>query len=134
MICTQLKHCYLYCTFLPKLITRILQIPILRGFYALEKMAYHTCWILGRTGKHLFLKDKDNGKPPLLVQMVNDYGDLRFMWALLCHRFLNTRIFTSFIMLVFNFMSMLAGLLCNLSSVVLPTQMFALTVSQSVFQ
>lgn len=97
-------------------------------------MAYHTCWILGRTGKHLFLKDKDNGKPPLLVQMVNDYGDLRFMWALLCHRFLNTRIFTSFIMLVFNFMSMLAGLLCNLSSVVLPTQMFALTVSQSVFQ
>ncbi|RRT76310.1 hypothetical protein B296_00008032 [Ensete ventricosum] len=58
------------------------QIPILRGFYTLEKMACHTCWILGRTGKHLFLKDKDNGKPPLLVQMVNDYGDLRFMSAL----------------------------------------------------
>ncbi|CAL9116026.1 unnamed protein product [Musa textilis] len=58
------------------------QIPILRGFYTLEKMAYHTCWIFGRTGKHLFLKDKDNGKPPLLVQMVNDYGDLRFMSAL----------------------------------------------------
>ncbi|WOK92259.1 hypothetical protein Cni_G00950 [Canna indica] len=58
------------------------QIPVLCGSYKLEKLAYHTCQILGRTGKHLFLKDKDNGKPPLLLQMVSDYGDLRFMSAL----------------------------------------------------
>lgn len=47
----------------------------------LEKMAYRISWIAGRTGKHLFLKDHDEGKPPLLLQMVNDYGDLRFMWV-----------------------------------------------------
>ncbi|XP_026659321.1 uncharacterized protein LOC103704263 isoform X1 [Phoenix dactylifera] len=58
------------------------QIPILRGSYALEKMAYHISWIIGRTGKHLFLKDKDEGKPPLLLRMVNDCGDLKFMSAL----------------------------------------------------
>ncbi|XP_074571442.1 putative lipase YDR444W [Curcuma longa] len=58
------------------------QIPFLHGSYKLEKMAYRTCWIFRRSGKHLFLKDHDNGKLPLLVQMVNDCGDLRFMSAL----------------------------------------------------
>ncbi|XP_010939322.1 putative lipase ROG1 [Elaeis guineensis] len=58
------------------------QIPVLCGSYALEKMAYRISWIIGRTGKHLFLKDKDEGKPPLLLQMVNDCGDLKFMSAL----------------------------------------------------
>ncbi|XP_038977444.1 putative lipase ROG1 isoform X2 [Phoenix dactylifera] len=58
------------------------QIPILRGSYALEKMAYHISWIIGRTGKHLFLKDREEGKPPLLLRMVNDSGDLKFMSAL----------------------------------------------------
>ncbi|XP_072971427.1 lipid droplet phospholipase 1-like [Typha angustifolia] len=58
------------------------QIPILGGFSTLEKAAYRTCGILRRTGKHLFLKDNKEGKPPLLLQMLNDCGDLRFMSAL----------------------------------------------------
>eukprot|EP00268_Persea_americana_P064650 TRINITY_DN8538_c0_g1_i4.p1 TRINITY_DN8538_c0_g1~~TRINITY_DN8538_c0_g1_i4.p1 ORF type:complete len:418 (+),score=81.11 TRINITY_DN8538_c0_g1_i4:301-1554(+) len=62
------------------------QIPILCGFYALEKMASRTSWIVGRTGKHLFLKDHDEGNPPLLLQMINDCGDLKFMSALQCFR------------------------------------------------
>lgn len=63
------------------------QIPILCGVYIFEKMAYRTSsWIIGRTGKHLFLKDNDEGKLPLLLQMVNDCGDLKFMSALQCFR------------------------------------------------
>ncbi|KAJ6799775.1 uncharacterized protein M6B38_203505 [Iris pallida] len=58
------------------------QIPVLCGSYALEKMSYHICSIAGRTGRHLFLKDHDEGKPPLLLQMVNDCGDLQFISAL----------------------------------------------------
>ncbi|KAG6470893.1 uncharacterized protein LOC122032261 isoform X1 [Zingiber officinale] len=58
------------------------QIPILQGSYKLEKWAYRTCWILGRSGKHQFLRDQDDGKLPLLVQMVNDCGNLQFMSAL----------------------------------------------------
>ncbi|EEE59849.1 hypothetical protein OsJ_12425 [Oryza sativa Japonica Group] len=45
------------------------QIPLLRGSYKLEKMAYRISWIAGRSGKHLFLKDIEDGKPPLLLQM-----------------------------------------------------------------
>uniref|UniRef100_A0A0E0D603 DUF676 domain-containing protein n=1 Tax=Oryza meridionalis TaxID=40149 RepID=A0A0E0D603_9ORYZ len=52
------------------------QIPLLRGSYKLEKMAYRISWIAGRSGKHLFLKDIEDGKPPLLLQMVTDYGRL----------------------------------------------------------
>ncbi|GJN23461.1 hypothetical protein PR202_gb11111 [Eleusine coracana subsp. coracana] len=37
---------------------------------------------LGRSGKHLFLKDIEDEKPPLLLQMVTDYADLHFMSAL----------------------------------------------------
>uniref|UniRef100_A0A0E0KIH3 DUF676 domain-containing protein n=1 Tax=Oryza punctata TaxID=4537 RepID=A0A0E0KIH3_ORYPU len=56
------------------------QIPLLRGSYKLEKMAYRLSWIAGRSGKHLFLKDIEDGKPPLLLQMVTDYGDLHFIY------------------------------------------------------
>ncbi|KAF0910394.1 hypothetical protein E2562_001559 [Oryza meyeriana var. granulata] len=52
------------------------QIPLLRGSYKLEKMAYRLSWIAGRSGKHLFLKDIEDGKPPLLLQMVTDYDQL----------------------------------------------------------
>uniref|UniRef100_J3LSE8 DUF676 domain-containing protein n=1 Tax=Oryza brachyantha TaxID=4533 RepID=J3LSE8_ORYBR len=55
------------------------QIPLLRGSYKLEKMAYRLSWIAGRSGKHLFLKDTEDGKPPLLLQMVTDYGGLHFI-------------------------------------------------------
>ncbi|KAJ4755729.1 alpha/beta-Hydrolases superfamily protein [Rhynchospora pubera] len=58
------------------------QIPILRGVRALEKVAYHLSWIAGRSGKHLYLKDREKGKPPLLLQMVTDSGGLHFMSAL----------------------------------------------------
>lgn len=58
------------------------QIPLLRGSNKLEKMAYRLSWIAGRSGKHLFLKDIEDEKPPLLLQMVTDYGGLHFMSAL----------------------------------------------------
>ncbi|KAF3320481.1 hypothetical protein FCM35_KLT15177 [Carex littledalei] len=58
------------------------QIPILRGVRSLEKVAYNLSWIAGRSGKHLYLKDGEEGKPPLLLQMVTDFGDLPFMSAL----------------------------------------------------
>lgn len=45
----------------------------------MEKTATRISWFLGKTGKHLFLTDKDNGKPPLLVQMVYDNQDMKFM-------------------------------------------------------
>jgi hypothetical protein len=58
------------------------QIPLLRGSNKLEKMAYRLSWIAGRSGKHLFLKDMEDEKPPLLLQMVTDYGGLHFMYAI----------------------------------------------------
>nr|CAB3493402.1 unnamed protein product [Digitaria exilis] len=58
------------------------QIPLLRGSNKLEKMAYRLSWIAGKSGKHLFLKDIEDEKPPLLLQMVTDYGGLHFMSAL----------------------------------------------------
>jgi len=56
--------------------------PILRGSNKLEKMAYRMSWLAGKSGKHLFLKDVEDEKPPLLLQMVTDYGGLHFMYAM----------------------------------------------------
>ncbi|KAK3017312.1 hypothetical protein RJ639_007155 [Escallonia herrerae] len=58
------------------------QVPVFCGFYTMEKVASRTSWFLGRTGKNLFLTDTDDGKPPLLLQMVSDCDDLQFMSAL----------------------------------------------------
>ncbi|GAB2227435.1 hypothetical protein Droror1_Dr00009257 [Drosera rotundifolia] len=58
------------------------QVPLFGGNHSLEKIARQTSGLLGRTGKHLFLTDNDDGKPPLLLQMTNDYGDLPFISAL----------------------------------------------------
>ncbi|PIA46579.1 hypothetical protein AQUCO_01500254v1 [Aquilegia coerulea] len=58
------------------------QVPLFGSFHILEKAARHTSWMLRRTGKHLFLTDNENGKPPLLLQMVNDSEDLKFLSAL----------------------------------------------------
>ncbi|XP_065628812.1 uncharacterized protein LOC112003436 isoform X7 [Quercus suber] len=58
------------------------QVPVFCGFYTMEKVASRASWLLGRTGKHLFLTDKDNGKPPLLLRMANDCEDLKFISAL----------------------------------------------------
>ncbi|CAA2963753.1 Hypothetical predicted protein [Olea europaea subsp. europaea] len=58
------------------------QVPVCCGLYSMEKVASRASWILGRTGKHLFLTDSDYGKPPLLLQMVKDSEDLKFISAL----------------------------------------------------
>ncbi|KAJ8750977.1 hypothetical protein K2173_016158 [Erythroxylum novogranatense] len=59
------------------------QLPFLCGLPFLERRASQTAHLLvGRTGKHLFLTDSDGGKPPLLLQMVNDSDELRFISAL----------------------------------------------------
>lgn len=59
------------------------QLPLLCGLPFLERSASQTAhWIAGRSGKHLFLTDNDSGKPPLLLRMVEDSDDLKFMSAL----------------------------------------------------
>lgn len=59
------------------------QLPFLCGVPFLERRAPQTAhWIVGRSGKHLFLTDKDDGRPPLLLRMVNDENELKFMSAL----------------------------------------------------
>ncbi|CAM8914294.1 unnamed protein product [Rhodiola kirilowii] len=62
------------------------QVPMFCGSYAVEKAASAASGILGRTGRHLFLTDKTDGNPPLLVQMVNDCEDLKFISALTCFK------------------------------------------------
>ncbi|KAG5032441.1 hypothetical protein AAZX31_06G205400 [Glycine max] len=59
------------------------QLPFLCGLPFLERRASETAHLVaGRSGKHLFLMDNDDGKRPLLVRMVNDSDDLKFMSAL----------------------------------------------------
>ncbi|VAI47657.1 unnamed protein product [Triticum turgidum subsp. durum] len=59
------------------------QVPFLFGVTAIEKFACCIIhFIFRRTGKHLFLTDNDDGKPPLLQLMVDDCEDLRFISAL----------------------------------------------------
>ncbi|KAJ1387662.1 hypothetical protein SESBI_39797 [Sesbania bispinosa] len=59
------------------------QLPFLCGLPFLERRASQTAHLIaGRSGKHLFLMDNDDGKPPLLLQMVDDSEDLKFMSAL----------------------------------------------------
>jgi len=59
------------------------QVPFLFGSPALEttaRLVIHL--IFRRTGRHLFLTDNDDGKPPLLKRMIEDYGECYFMSAL----------------------------------------------------
>ncbi|RAL51353.1 unnamed protein product [Cuscuta campestris] len=59
------------------------QVPFLFGVTAFEKVAGHVIHLIfRRTGRHLFLRDDDEGKPPLLRRMVEDDGELLFMSAL----------------------------------------------------
>ncbi|CAL5056160.1 unnamed protein product [Urochloa decumbens] len=59
------------------------ELPFLFGVPLLERTAAGAAhFIVGRTGKHLFLTDRDDGKPPLLVRMVEDCDDGKFMSAL----------------------------------------------------
>ena len=58
------------------------QVPFLFGVSSFEKVAGLVIhWIFKRTGRHLFLKDEEEGKPPLLRRMVEDTGDCHFMYA-----------------------------------------------------
>ncbi|KAL7619290.1 hypothetical protein Lser_V15G00021 [Lactuca serriola] len=56
------------------------QVPLFGGSNTVEKVAHQISWVLGRTGRHLFLTD--NPHPPLLLQMVDDSQDLKFLSAL----------------------------------------------------
>ncbi|KAE8056841.1 hypothetical protein FH972_013577 [Carpinus fangiana] len=59
------------------------QVPFLFGVPAFEKAANCVIHLIfRRTGRHLFLNDDDEGKPPLLKRMIEDYGDCYFMSAL----------------------------------------------------
>ncbi|XP_071725328.1 putative lipase YDR444W [Rutidosis leptorrhynchoides] len=59
------------------------QLPLLCGLSFLERSASQTAhWIAGRSGKHLFLTDNDDGELPLLIRMVNDSKDIKFISAL----------------------------------------------------
>lgn len=59
------------------------QVPFLFGVSSFEKVAGLVIhWIFKRTGRHLFLKDEEEGKPPLLRRMVEDTGDCHFMYAM----------------------------------------------------
>ncbi|KAI3801765.1 hypothetical protein L1987_29879 [Smallanthus sonchifolius] len=58
------------------------QVPMFCGIRSLEKLGYHTSGVLKRTGRNVYLKDKPDGQPPLLVQMANDTEDLKFISAL----------------------------------------------------
>ncbi|KAL9237152.1 hypothetical protein vseg_011737 [Gypsophila vaccaria] len=59
------------------------QVPFLFGFTTIEKVASLVIhWIFRRTGRHLFLTDHDEGKPPLLKRMVDDNSEYCFLSAL----------------------------------------------------
>ncbi|KAL5744155.1 hypothetical protein ACOSP7_027012 [Xanthoceras sorbifolium] len=59
------------------------QVPFLFGVTAFEKAASFVIHLIfRRTGRHLFLTDNDEGNPPLLKRLVEDYGDNYFMSAL----------------------------------------------------
>uniref|UniRef100_A0A804LW14 DUF676 domain-containing protein n=1 Tax=Zea mays TaxID=4577 RepID=A0A804LW14_MAIZE len=59
------------------------QLPFLCGLPFLERRASEAAHlIVGRTGKHLFLTDNDDGRRPLLLRMVDDSDDLQFRSAL----------------------------------------------------
>ncbi|XP_010490614.1 PREDICTED: putative lipase ROG1 isoform X1 [Camelina sativa] len=62
------------------------QVPLFSGSHTLERLATRMSWCLGKTGKHLFLADSDDGKPPLLLRMVSDSRDLKFISALRCFK------------------------------------------------
>lgn len=52
----------------------------------MERRASETAHlIVGRTGKHLFLTDSDEGQPPLLLRMVDDGDDIKFRHDFLVH-------------------------------------------------
>lgn len=71
MLCQLLNLLVIFC-----------QVPFLFGVTALEKAAFHVIHLIfKRTGRHLFLCDNDVGRPPLLKRMVEDDGELQFLYV-----------------------------------------------------
>ncbi|KAJ0977351.1 hypothetical protein J5N97_012825 [Dioscorea zingiberensis] len=63
------------------------QLPFLLGVPILEKLAPPLAPIfVGRTGRQLFLTDGKPSKPPLLLRMVSDHEDKKFISALAAFR------------------------------------------------
>ncbi|KAH7430722.1 hypothetical protein KP509_08G011600 [Ceratopteris richardii] len=59
------------------------QLPFVAGLPFLEKLAMSCAhWLVGKTGKHLFLTDGDESQAPLLQQMVKDCAEGQFLSAL----------------------------------------------------
>ncbi|TQD98561.1 hypothetical protein C1H46_015809 [Malus baccata] len=59
------------------------QVPFLFGVTAFERLASAVIHLIfRRTGRHLFLNDDDDGKPPLLKRMIEDCDGCYFMSAL----------------------------------------------------
>ncbi|KAJ7974836.1 alpha/beta-Hydrolases superfamily protein [Quillaja saponaria] len=59
------------------------QVPFLFGVTAFERVASSVIHLIfRRTGRHLFLTDYDDGKPPLLKRMIEDNSECYFMSAL----------------------------------------------------
>ncbi|KAL1564710.1 putative lipase ROG1 isoform X2 [Salvia divinorum] len=58
------------------------QVPIFCGVHTMERLATRASFLLGRTGRHLFLSDSDGGKTPILLRMSSDSEDLKFISAL----------------------------------------------------
>lgn len=56
-----------------------MQVPVFCGVYTMERLATRASFLLGRTGRHLFLSDSDDGKAPILLRMSSDSEDLKFM-------------------------------------------------------
>ncbi|GAB4853596.1 hypothetical protein Ancab_017787 [Ancistrocladus abbreviatus] len=59
------------------------QLPFLCGLPFLERHASQNAHLVaGRSGKHLFLTDNDDGRPPLLLRMATDTDGIKFISAL----------------------------------------------------
>lgn len=114
-----LQSCWVY----------IFQVPLFRGSYSLEKMASRISWVLGKTGRHLFLADSDNGKPPLLLQMVKDSEDLKFMWVHILINFFFCYMSGYMTEHICKYLPVIVGLHCCPSGAVLPMQIGVSTVS-----
>ena len=73
---------YFAFTYCKSLLVGIHQLPFLLGVPVLEKIAAPIApFVVGRTGKQLFLTDGKSSDPPLLLRMASDGGEGRFMYV-----------------------------------------------------
>jgi hypothetical protein len=73
---------YFAFTYCKSLLVGIHQLPFLLGVPVLEKIAAPIApFVVGRTGKQLFLTDGKSSDPPLLLRMASDGGVGLFMYV-----------------------------------------------------